>query len=200
MYKQHSLLNRPSLHLNFESFILFYLPDKTISIIFMVKIVNLVTMQSKSKNVTDYLKELPADRLTYFSKLRDNILKHLPKGFQEGMGYGMICYSVPHSLFPAGYHCDPTLPLGFMSIACQKNFIALYHMGIYADPKLLDWFVKEYPKHCKTKLDMGKSCIRFKKMEDIPYDLISELCKKMTPQDWITRYEKMLVIPREHRS
>ncbi|MES2566414.1 MAG: DUF1801 domain-containing protein [Bacteroidota bacterium] len=154
-------------------------------------------MQSKSKSVTDYLKELPEERTLPFSKLREAVLKNLPKGFQEGMGYGMVCYSVPHSIFPAGYHCDPSLPLGFISIANQKNFIALYHMGIYQDPKLLTWFVEEYPKHCKSKLDMGKSCIRFKKMEDIPYELIAELCKKMTPKDWITRYETMLSTPRK---
>lgn len=123
-------------------------------------------------------------------KLYTVISQHLPAGFEEGMGYGMLGWSVPHSLYPAGYHCDPRQPLPFMSIASQKNFIALYHMGIYSDPKLLEWFVAEYPKHCKRKLDMGKSCIRFKYMEVIPYALVGELSSKMTPQVWIAQYEQ----------
>jgi len=146
-------------------------------------------MQSTAKNVKEYLKELPEDRAPHFIKLRDTIVKNIPKGFEEGMGYGMIGYSVPHSIFPDGYHCDPKLPLPFVSIASQKNFIALYHMGIYANPKLLDWFVNEYPKHSKAKLDMGKSCIRFKKADQIPYDLIAELMRKMTVKEWIKLYQ-----------
>ena len=120
------------------------------------------------------------------------IRKNLPKGFSEGMGYGMLGWDVPHSLYPPGYHCDPSQPLPFLGIASQKNFIAVYHMGIYSDPELLKWFVDEFPKHSKRKLDMGKSCIRFKNMNDIPYDLIGELASKMTPQDWIRRYEEVL--------
>ena len=147
-------------------------------------------MQSKSLTVKDYLKELPTDRAPYFIKLRDAILNNIPKGFEEVMSYGMISYVVPHSIFPAGYHCDPKLPLQFTAIASQKNFIAIYHMGIYGSPKLYDWFVTEYPKHCKTKLDMGKSCIRFKKMEDIPYKLIAELITKITVKDWINLYQE----------
>lgn len=146
-------------------------------------------MQSTAKNVKDYLKELPEDKAPYFTKLRDTILKNIPKGFEEGMGYGMMGYSVPHSIFPQGYHCDPKLPLPFAGIASQKNFIALYHMGIYADPKLLQWFESEYPKHSKSKLDMGKSCIRFKKADQIPYDLIAELMRKITVKDWIKMYQ-----------
>lgn len=149
-------------------------------------------MQSKATNVKDYLKELPIERLKTFTSLRNTILKNIPKGFEECITYGMISYVVPHKTYPAGYHCDPSLPLGFLSIANQKNFIALYHMGIYCDPKLVSWFVAEYPKHSKAKLDMGKSCIRFKKPEDIPVDLIGELCKKMTPKEWIVLYEGML--------
>lgn len=122
--------------------------------------------------------------------IRKVVKKNIPKGFQEGMGYGMMGYSVPHRLYPPGYHCTPELPLPFLGFASQKNFVAFYHMGIYADKKLLDWFVKEYPKHCKSKLDMGKSCIRFKKMDDIPYQLIGELVSKMTPAEWIKLYEK----------
>ncbi|MBL7936421.1 MAG: DUF1801 domain-containing protein [Bacteroidia bacterium] len=146
-------------------------------------------MQSKSFTVEAYLLEIPEERAEYFNKLRNVIIKNIPKGFEETMSYGMIGYVVPHKLYPAGYHCDPKLPLPFVSIASQKNFIALYHMGIYANPKLLEWFVSEYPKHCKTKLDMGKSCIRFKKMDDIPHKLIGELMQKITVKDWITLYE-----------
>lgn len=149
-------------------------------------------MQYKASTPEDYLEQIPEERKAVFSKLRQTILKHLPKGFEEGISYGMIGYVVPHSLYPGGYHCDPKLPLPFLSIASQKNFIAFYHMGIYAKKELLDWFVAEYPKHCKTKLDMGKSCVRFKKMEDIPFDLLGELCSKMTPEEWISIYEKAL--------
>lgn len=150
-------------------------------------------MQSQSKTPKEYLSELAAERVAPFTKLRDTILKHIPKGFEEGMAYGMISYVVPHKLFPAGYHCDPKTALPFISIASQKNYIALHHMGIYANPKFLDWFVAEYPKYSKTKLDMGKGCIRFKKMDQIPYDLIAELVKKMTVKDWVSIYEKNIL-------
>ena len=102
----------------------------------------------------------------------------------------MPAWVVPHSTYPDGYHCTPELPLPFMNVASQKNFIAVYHMGIYANPELMEWFVSEYPKHCKRKLDMGKSCIRFKKIEEIPFELIAELSTKMTPNDWIKLYEE----------
>ena len=150
-------------------------------------------MISKANNVNDYLKELPQDREIYFLKLRDTILKNIPKGFEEVMQYGMISYVVPKSIFPDGYHCDPKIPLPFVSIASQKNFIAVHHMGIYASSKLLDWFVAEYPKHSKTKLDMGKGCIRFKKADQIPYDLIKELIQKITVNDWIKMYKDAFV-------
>ena len=140
-------------------------------------------------SIDDYLKNLPQDRLEVINKLRSIIKANLPTGFEEAMSYGMIGYVVPHSLFPAGYHCDPKLPLPFVSIASQKNFVALYHMGIYANPDLLKWFTSEYPKHVKSKLDMGKSCVRFKKMDQIPYELIGELAKKMSPQQWIDLYQ-----------
>ena len=146
-------------------------------------------MQSNATTVTEYLQEIPADRQVYFNQLREVMLANIPAGFVEQMSYGMIGYVVPHSLYPAGYHCDVKLPLPFANIASQKNFIALYHMGIYANPEILDWFVKEYPKHCKLKLDMGKSCIRFKKPEQIPYELIAELMQKMSVDDWIRLYE-----------
>ena len=146
-------------------------------------------MQSKATTVNDYLNEIPEDRKAGFHKLRDVILKNIPEGFHECMGYGMMGYSVPHSIYPNGYHCDPKMPLPFAGMASQKNFIAFYHMGIYADPELLAWFTSEFPKHSKKKLDMGKSCIRFKKPEDIPFELIGELMQKITVQDWITTYE-----------
>lgn len=123
------------------------------------------------------------------NQLRAIVQAHLPKGFEETMSYGMIGYVVPHSLYAAGYHCDPKLPLPFLSIASQKNFIAVYHMGIYANPELHEWFVGEYPKHVKTKLDMGKSCIRFKNPELLPFSLIGELCEKMSVEQWIETYE-----------
>jgi hypothetical protein len=146
-------------------------------------------MQSQAKNVDDYFNELPDDRKACMLQLRHTILTHLPKGFEEQMSYGMVGYVVPHTLYPKGYHCDTKLPLPFLSFASQKNNIALYHMGIYANKQLLDWFVQEYPKHSKTKLDMGKSCIRFKKPEHIPFALIGELVSKLNPQQWIDIYE-----------
>ncbi len=149
-------------------------------------------MQSKAKTPKEYLEELPADRKAAMTELRNVVLKNLPKGFSEQMSYGMLGYVVPHSLYPAGYHCDPKLPLPFLSIASQKNFIAVYHMGLYADKKLLDWFMKEYPKYSDRKVDMGKSCLRFKKPEDIPFKLIGELVKKMSPKEWSALYEKNL--------
>jgi Domain of unknown function (DU1801) len=146
-------------------------------------------MQSTATTVEAYITEIPEDRQKAFSKLRNAIKKNMPKGFKEGMGYGMIGWSVPHSIYPAGYHCNPKDPLPFMALASQKNFIAVYHMGVYADPKLLKWFTEAHAKASPKKLDMGKSCIRYKKPEDIPFDLIGELASKMTVQDWISMYE-----------
>jgi uncharacterized protein YdhG (YjbR/CyaY superfamily) len=141
------------------------------------------------KSPDEYISSLDPSRQEAMNRLRTIIRSHLPKGFVETISYGMIGYVVPHSLYAAGYHCDPKLPLPFLSIASQKNFIAVYHMGIYANPELHDWFVGEYPKHVKTKLDMGKSCIRFKKPELLPFSLIGELCEKMTVEQWIETYE-----------
>jgi uncharacterized protein YdhG (YjbR/CyaY superfamily) len=146
-------------------------------------------MQSKTLTVNQYLSQLPEDRKTAIEKLRKAIKDNLPIGFQEEMSYGMIGYVVPHSIYPNGYHCNPKLPLPFINLASQKSFIALYHMGIYANKNLLDWFLAEYPKHVKTKIDMGKSCIRFKKMEDIPFEFIGELVTKMSVEDWVLTYE-----------
>ena len=147
-------------------------------------------MPSKAETVEQYIEELPKDRQQAITKLRAVIKKHLPKGFKEEMSYGMIGYVVHHSLYPDGYHCNPKLPLAFMNLRPQKNFIALHHLGIYANPGLVVWFVAEYPKHSKYKLDMGKGCIRFKKTDDIPYDLIGELVAKITPLQWIEMYEE----------
>lgn len=149
-------------------------------------------MQSKATTVDQYLAELPEDRQKALEMLRKVIKKNMPKGFQECMNYGMIGYVVPHSKYPAGYHCNPKDPLPFLNIASQKNFIAVYHMGIYGDPKLLKWFQDAHAKASPKKLDMGKSCIRYKKPEDIPYKLIGELASKLTPDDWIGRYESYL--------
>jgi hypothetical protein len=147
-------------------------------------------MSSKAEIPQDYIDALPDDRKQAVQTIREAILSNLPIGFQEVMSYGMLGYVVPHTLYPSGYHCAPKLPLPFMNVASQKGFIAIYHMGLYADKSLMDWFVTEYPKHCKAKLDMGKSCMRFKKVDDIPVALIGELATKMTPQDWIECYEK----------
>jgi Domain of unknown function (DU1801) len=148
-------------------------------------------MQSKATTVEAYIAELPEDRQKAISELRKVIKKNLPKGFKEGMGYGMMGWSVPHSIYPAGYHCKPTDPLPFMALASQKNSINLYHMGIYADPKLLKWFQDAHAKASPKKLDMGKSCIRYKKSEDIPYKLIGELAAKITVDEWIATYERL---------
>lgn len=146
-------------------------------------------MQSKATTPDAYMEALPEDRKPAMEKLRATILENLPEGFTEEINYGMLGYVVPHSLYPAGYHCKPETPLPFLNIASQKNFIALYHMGIYANKELLDWFVAEFPKHNKYKLNMGKSCIRFKKPDAIPFELIAELIRKVTPQQWIAIYE-----------
>ena len=149
-------------------------------------------MQSKAQSITDYMAEIPQERIEAFQKLRETIIQNLDPEFIECMSYGMIGYVVPHEIYPAGYHCDPKLPLPFMNLASQKNFIALYHMGIYGSDSMMEWFKSEYSKVCKYKLDMGKSCIRFKRLDDIPYELIGQLCKKMSLKDWIQCYETML--------
>ena len=142
--------------------------------------------------VQDYLNNVEEDKKESFVKLQQTIQKNLPKGFEETIIYNMIGYVVPLKIYPEGYHCDTSLPLPFINIAAQKNFITIYHMGIYADEELLNWFVNEYPKHAKTKLDMGKSCIRFKKINDIPFDLIGELMSKMSVEQWINLYNNKL--------
>jgi len=150
-------------------------------------------MKEQGKTVKDILQNLPEDRLDPFNKWHQVILENLPEGFEPGISYGGLGYVIPHTLYPAGYHCKPEEPLPFAGLASQKGSINFYHMGIYMDPELLNWFVSEYPKHSKQKLDMGKSCIRFKKMEEIPYQLIAELMQKMSSAQWIDLYEKNLL-------
>lgn len=150
-------------------------------------------MQPDAKTVDAYFESLPEDRKQAMNHLRKVILDNIPSGFSEQMSYGMVGYVVPHSIYPPGYHCDPKLPLPFVNIASQKNFIVLYHMGIYADTSLLDWFTSEYQKYSTSKLDMGKSCIRFKKPEQIPFQLIGELIKKLSVKDWIELYESEFI-------
>lgn len=146
-------------------------------------------MQIEASSPKEYISKIPEDRIPYFKKLRQTILDTIPRGFEEQMSYGMIGFVVPKTIYPAGYHCNTDLPLPFVNIASQKNFIALYHAGIYANKEIHDWFVSEYPKHCKRKLNMGKSCVRFKNAAEIPFELIAELLKKISVQDWISMYE-----------
>ncbi len=146
-------------------------------------------MNSKATTVEEYLKQVPSEKLPAFSNLRETILANLPEGFEETMNYGMVGYVVPLKIYASGYHCDPTLPLPFVNLASQKNFIALYHMALYASPDLLQWFTEKWTEFSRTKLDMGKSCIRFKKLEAIPLELIGRLMQKITVQEWISIYE-----------
>ena len=145
-------------------------------------------MQSKASTPQEYINSLPEDRRQPVSDIRIQLLKNLPKGFKEVMSYGMIGYVVPRTLFPEGYHCDPSQELPFICLGSQKNYLVLHHMGVYGDNNLLKWFTNEYAKQCKHKLDMGKGCIRFKKLDDIPFQLIGELATRVTPEEWVNRY------------
>jgi uncharacterized protein YdhG (YjbR/CyaY superfamily) len=147
-------------------------------------------MQIFVDTIEEYIAQIPEERREGFRKLLEIVDANLPKGFQQNMQYGMVTWCVPLETYPAGYHCAKNTPLPFLSVASQKNFVAFYNMGIYAEPEILDWFVEKFPKHSKKKLDMGKSCIRFKKIEDITYDLLGELCQKITVNEWIAIYEK----------
>jgi uncharacterized protein YdhG (YjbR/CyaY superfamily) len=146
-------------------------------------------MKIEAKSVNDYFDKIPLERKEAMTKIRDIINSNLPREFEEQMGYGMPSWVVPHSVYPKGYHVTPNLPLPFMSLALQKKFIGLYHMGIYAENKLHKWWTDEYAKRCSKKLDMGKSCIRLKYLDDIPYELIAELCTKISVDKWIEIYE-----------
>jgi uncharacterized protein YdhG (YjbR/CyaY superfamily) len=141
---------------------------------------------------SEYILQLPEERQQAMLTIIQTLQTHLPEGFTPQIQYNMPSFVVPHSIYPSGYHCNTKEPLPFISIASQKNYIALHHLGLYSSPDLLDWFVNEYPKHSKYSLDMGKGCIRFKKMHDIPYNLLSELFTKLTPAEWIENYEKQL--------
>jgi hypothetical protein len=149
-------------------------------------------MTSQAATPNEYFEQLPEERKEAFNMLRLALTQNLPEGFAEVMQYGMISYVVPHTLYPAGYHCDPKTPLPFMALASQKNHIAIYHMGLYMSQELMDWFTTEFAKHTNTKLDIGKSCIRFKKPAEIPYRLIGELASKITVEHWIAKYESAL--------
>jgi uncharacterized protein YdhG (YjbR/CyaY superfamily) len=149
-------------------------------------------MQSKATTPDQYIAELPEDRKEVMQKLRETVKKNLPKGFEETMQYGMLGYVVPHSIYPDGYHCNPKDALPFMALASQKNHIGFYHMGIYSDPDLMKWFTEEYPKHASNKLDMGKSCIRFKNPKNIPFELLGELTTKISVDEWIAKYESVI--------
>lgn len=148
-------------------------------------------MQYKANSPGDYISQIPEERKGPMKKLRQVILDNLPKGIEETMSYGMIGYVVPHTIYPEGYHCTPELPLPFMNLASQKNFIAVYSMVLYAKKDLMEWFTSEYAKQCKYKLDMGKSCIRFKRMDDIPFELIGQLTAKVSTKEWINLYEDL---------
>ena len=149
-------------------------------------------MKIEANSPEEYIEQLSEDRQVVMNKLRKTILDNLPNGFEETMIYNMIGYVVPHTMYPGGYHVDPTLPLPFINIASQKNFIAVYHMGVYAIPEVMDWFVNEYPNHSSLKLNMGKSCIRFKNINKIPYELLGELVSKITAQEWVEVYEAVI--------
>ena len=149
-------------------------------------------MISTASTPDDYISGLPDDRKAALTAIREAVNERIDPGFKEAMGYGMMGWVVPHSLYPAGYHCDPKQPLSYMGIASQKNFISIYSMCLYSDNDLLDWFRSEWPKHSSKKLDMGKSCMRFKKLDDVPLKLIGELASKFTPQQWIEMYESVL--------
>jgi hypothetical protein len=149
-------------------------------------------MKATGTTVMDILSNIPSERAEHFNQLHDVIVKNLPNGFEAGISYGGLGYVIPHTLYPAGYHCKPIEPLPFAGISSQKNSINFYHMGMYSDPLLYEWFVTEYPKHSKQKLDIGKSCVRFKNLDEIPFKLIGELMRKMSAQEWINLYESKL--------
>jgi hypothetical protein len=157
-------------------------------------------MQSKAATVEQYLLQLPEDRRVAVSAVRDVILKNLDTGYQERMAYGMVGYSVPHSIFPAGYHCDPKQPLPFAGLASQKQHMSLYMMGVSVAcdgehvTELVKWFKDAWAKSGKKPLDMGVACIRFKKLDDIPLDVIGEAIRRMPLKKFVSDYEKTLTM------
>ncbi|MDR5590746.1 DUF1801 domain-containing protein [Christiangramia sp. SM2212] len=149
-------------------------------------------MKIEANSPDDYMKKVPQERITAMTKLRQAIKENLPQGFEETINYGMIGFVIPHNIYPSGYHCDPSLPLPFINLASQKNYIAVYHMGIYSDKNIQEWFVGEFKNRTGKKPDMGKSCIRLNNLENIPYDLIGELSSKISVSEWIATYEKSI--------
>jgi uncharacterized protein YdhG (YjbR/CyaY superfamily) len=156
------------------------------------KVIKEGIMKYEIGSVEEYLRKLPEDRRDVVVKLRDLIHAKLPEGFHETISYGMISYVVPHSMYQKGYHVNPEEPLPFLSLASQKNHIALYHFGIYMMPELEAWFRNEYSSRVDTKLDMGKSCLRFRNPKKIPYDLLGELLEKVSVEDYVDLYERSL--------
>lgn len=142
-----------------------------------------------NQEILDYIESIDSKFKEGYKKLLELIMTNIPDGFELQMQYNMPSFVVPFNLFPQGYHCEPALPLPFLSLGVTKHHIGVYHMGIYANPKLLKWFENEYQKIVPTKLDMGKSCIRLKNVKNIPYDLMGELAASMTPEQWIELYQ-----------
>jgi hypothetical protein len=153
-------------------------------------------MQSKAATVNDYLAELPADRREAIQVVRAVILKNLDKTYEEGMQYGMIGYYVPHRVYPAGYHCDPKQPLPYVALASQKHYMSLYIGCVYGDNDYAKWFIAAWKKTGK-KLDMGKSCVRFKKVEDLALDVIAEAIRRTPAKKYIQFYEMAMKMMRE---
>jgi hypothetical protein len=149
-------------------------------------------MQSKAKTVEEYLRSLPEDRRKAIEAVREVILENLDHEYEEGMQYGMIGYCVPHRVYPAGYHADPKQGLPFVALASQKNHMSVYLMGLYTggDTALVRWFREAWAKSGKKKLDMGKSCVRFKKLDDLPLDVIGEAIRRVPARAYIELYEK----------
>jgi hypothetical protein len=145
-------------------------------------------MQSPATTVAEYVASLPPDRKAAINAVRKVILANMDPLLEEGMTYGMIGYYVPHRHYPAGYHCDPKMPLPYGGLASQKNYMSLYTMSVYGHMPTLEWFQKAWAKTGK-KLDMGKSCIRFKTLDDLPLDVIGELYRKVSVKDYITFVE-----------
>lgn len=149
-------------------------------------------MKADGDPVKEFLATIPADRTESFNRLHDVIVENLPAGFEAAISYGKLGYVVPHSIYPAGYHCKPSEPLPFAGIALQKKSINLYHMGFYTDPELVAWFLSEYSKHSTQKPDMGKGCVRFRRSDEIPCDLVGELMRKISVKEWVDIYETKL--------